>query len=233
MLRVLPFVSDFHPVWSPLAERIHAAVWKHVGLSTVQGLVQQWADEYSFAYDAAGLRKRVREEIVANWAESLGISKSATFRLLPDVVAKRSYPELPLPPDHDHDSLSLPEQWASLAAIHDVYWKDEKINPWPQPTDEDDPELSTWLSDVWNYKRLMEQVPYLAVEKHKAEIATRLSDVTTGAAQGGPQPAASSRTPILGFGAAAIAATKDEHCQIRSRRRRSKPDRGDPSPARR
>lgn len=136
MSGIFAFASKSHSVWSPLATRIHAVVWKHVGLSIVQGFVRQWASD-----------------------------------LQPD-------DELPLP--LEHRSLSLTEKWAGLAAIHDFYWKGDKINPWPLPTDQENHETWTkWHGNVFDYKRLMARVGHHLVDDDEAPVVSWLEDVTT------------------------------------------------------
>ena len=137
MASFLPFASDSDSGWVPLAQQIHEAVWDRVGLPTVQGFARQWADSYRLAKDVAGRRDDARRVFIEPWAESLGLSFHECFDLLPvffahlpDELAPKNdppLPELPLPPDHR--SRSPAEEWASLAAIHDVYWMGEKIEP--------------------------------------------------------------------------------------------------------
>ncbi len=186
MSSIFPFASEHHPVWSPLAVEIHTTVWDRVGLPTVQGLVRQWADSCRRAQDAVKCRERARREYLEPWAESLGLCLDQCFDLLPtffaylpeDLAPRKDppLPELPLPPDDR--SLSLAERWAGLAAIHDVYWKGDKINPWPLPAEQDDWEAwKRWLAEGSKFQQLMERVGRLA-DTDEPFIARWLKDAT-------------------------------------------------------
>jgi hypothetical protein len=186
MAAFFPYASESHPVWSPLAEAIHKAVWGRVGLAVVQRFVRLWADDR----DEAGRRRdraetaernRIRAEVVDHWAESLGLPKVDCYGLLPEALELLVQPraEQPLPPDHRATPLSPVAKWAGLAAIHDVYWKDEKINPWPEPAGAVPPwtlspdderysevqeaweTLSAAIDEAWPYKTLLDRVSRL------------------------------------------------------------------------
>ncbi len=189
MAKLFPYASEPHPVWSPLAEAIHEAVWDRVGLAIVQGFVGQWADDRDEASRKqaraeAAERIRVRIEVVDHWAESLGLPRADCYGLLPKALdmLTRPSPELPLPPDHD--PLSPAAKWAGLAAIHDVYWKGDKINPWLSlPSDG---HLELWLEwEGWDFSRLLDRVGRLKAADAPF-IARWLKDVEAGLTSRGP-----------------------------------------------
>ena len=103
----LPFAEAAGSVWSPVARKIHKAVWDHAGLDVVQSHVRRWAADWQRRYKEAEASAEATEY-------------------------EPAMPELPLPPSHERP-LSLDEKWASLAAVHDVYYPYEKISPWPLP----------------------------------------------------------------------------------------------------
>jgi len=78
----------------------------------------------------------------------------------------------------DHGPLSLPEKWAGLAAIHDVYWKGDKINPYPLPPDKHDFHTWTkWNGNSFDYRLLMRRVGHL-VDTDEPFVTQWLRDVT-------------------------------------------------------
>jgi len=172
----LPYASENHPIWSPLASDIHSVVWDRVRLEKVRAHVRQWAAEWQHAnteYEsrlaewrgtvAASYPKLVGKgasypEFVGDVVDkqskkSLGLPPKKRVllqrRILPDWPVLQSHePELPLPPGHR--SLSPTEKWAGLAAIHDFYWMDgDKINPWPVPNTKDIEAPSTEDIKAW------------------------------------------------------------------------------------
>ncbi len=95
-------------------------------------------------------------------------------------------PELPLPPNPDW-SRSPVEKWASLAAIHDVYWVDgDKINLWPVPADFRDVSVPAdehflertrqWVAESLGYGKLIEEARGLS-QKHKSVIERWLKEL--------------------------------------------------------
>src|SRR5204862_226953 len=144
MSGLLPFAAGPHPIWTPFSRKIHDAVWDSVGLEEVQESVRRWAQ----SYDHEGEAQATREHVKAAWERgmsgaediealinSLGEPESTGQLLLPPWTQPGpACPdvELPLPPGHK--SLSADERCAGLAAIHDVFFKGDKINPWPRPT---------------------------------------------------------------------------------------------------
>ncbi|MCC6126015.1 MAG: hypothetical protein IT426_13705 [Pirellulales bacterium] len=189
MESVFPYVLDFNPVWTPLAEEIHRIVWDDVGLPTVQGFVRQWAESYNREVKC---RKRIREEVVTHWAESLELSEVDCIHLIPKAFSSSydpSWPELPLPPGHR--LLSPEEKWSCLAAIHDAYRIDgDKINPWPEPPDEplrsptdraDIGPFKAWLFDGgWDFRMLLQRAANLA-DTAEPVVSRWLLEVTAAA----------------------------------------------------
>jgi hypothetical protein len=121
-----------------------------------------------------------------------------------------------LPPDHR--SLSLAEKWAGLAAIHDAYWKGDKIDPLPKPTENWDltewlplwPDNVTWRRtdvEAWGkwctdggstYHRLIARVGKLA-DADKPFVDEWLRDVKAGSAPDKPKaPAAVRKSTAAG-----------------------------------
>jgi hypothetical protein len=158
------FASAAHPVWSPLANKIHKVVFDSVGIKQVREHVRRWATEFNQQQDRASQahlqraetasqvvesghkRWAVAQKIAEHWSDSLGIGQAECFRMALDVIPPQLHAEVP--PGIDGPELSLPlphrkltepEQWAVLAAIHDFYSKHEKINPWPEPPDTSPP----------------------------------------------------------------------------------------------
>jgi len=142
---VLPFSETPHGKLTPLAQDIHAAVWDRVGLAKVQGFVREWASAWVAQDNAirttAHEEARTTEQVLEHWSESLEITQEQCLDRLPEFLQETFWepepPELPLPPSHR--ARSLPEKWASLAAVHDVFdMTGDKVLPWPLPADEKD-----------------------------------------------------------------------------------------------
>jgi len=173
MASLLPYSSDSCPEWlRPIVAEIHEVVWDRVGLETVQEHVRRWANEYRVARDAYETDLQAFDKIcdknqatVENYL-SLKLPSELRKTFLPPKTDLDSEPlppeppQLPLPPRHGETSLD--EMWAGLAAIHDVFWRGPKINPWPEPPDNDPEAFSSWLKGegrgFWN---LMEEAARL------------------------------------------------------------------------
>ncbi|NLF06358.1 MAG: hypothetical protein GX594_00020 [Pirellulaceae bacterium] len=142
---MLPFATDHHPVWSSFAAKIHNAVWDRVGLTAVQEHVCQWAADWNRRQDDAVLQA---EQSRDGWVPERPIVGTLHNQLVESVAPSGPYdpgpPPLPLPPDHRPRSLA--DKWASLAAIHDVYWRGGgKIGPWSLPLGDDLAASAAWL----------------------------------------------------------------------------------------
>jgi hypothetical protein len=120
MSGILPFADVYHPIWSPVANEIHAAIWDRVGLEVVQGFVQEWASNWNAKANDA------KAKLQEPW-QALN-------------------PALPLPPS-PHSPRTLAEKWATLAALHDVYdLTGDTVLPWPLPEDDHDlAALTEWM----------------------------------------------------------------------------------------
>ncbi len=157
MSGILPFADVYHPIWSSLANEIHAAFWHRVGLEVVQGFVREWASNWVNEFNAA---QSSQLESLARVRQGLHYPDDQTLPLIPDnlphnrqmqqaIDAIKGWqpllPTLPLPPSHK--SLSLTEKWAALAAVHDVFdLSGDKVLPWPLPEDDHDlVALTEWL----------------------------------------------------------------------------------------
>ncbi len=174
---LFPFACETHPLWISLAEEIHAAVWDRVGLLKVQVIIRQWADEWKRQQGELHARtlsdwkqgrdeaEEIERELTADIDRQLSNSRLPPS-ILADLTKRRESliaerrrtpfpysppdPPLPLPPE-DNKVYSLPEKWAGLAAIHDVYWRGEKISPWPIPLDDRDIEAcANWLKEPFD-----------------------------------------------------------------------------------
>ena len=196
MSSLFSFASESHPVWTPFAAEIHKTVWDRVGLANVQEFVCQWADDRDEASRKRARtekaeRDRIRVEVVDHWSESLGVPRVDCYGLLPgafEVLAPPN-PVQPLPPDHQQIPLSSAAKWAGLAAIHDVYWKGDKINPWPYPADAIPPWTlppdgqrylevqKAWegsleaCDEVWPYKRTLDWASRLSKDDARVVAA--------------------------------------------------------------
>ena len=155
-MSLLPFAEKTHPVWSSFAAEIHAAVWDSVGLEKVQEFVRKWASNHQCACDEYDRlisdyhRVSDENEPKIYWSMFLGVSARRCAELLPKIaICEQPLPQLPqwaLPPRHG--DISLSEKWAGLAAIHDVFWKGAKINPYPEPKKEHDLDaFTTWMKE--------------------------------------------------------------------------------------
>lgn len=152
MSSLLPFTSGSHPVWSPMANEIHAAIWDHVGLEKVQGFVREWASGWSAGLNA---QEAARQQKFALARQALHSPDDSTLNLIADnlpddwqlkeALWEPVPPDLPLPPSHRPRSLA--EKWAALAAVHDVFdLSGDKVLPWPIPEDDQDlPALTEWM----------------------------------------------------------------------------------------
>jgi hypothetical protein len=150
MSGILPFALDRHPLWSQLSREIHEAVWRDVGVSVVQIYVYAWASDWLGACKSAESKEQ------GEWQWLL--------------------PSLPLPPSHETRTIS--EKWASLAAVHDVYdLTGDKILPWPLPEDDHDLSAYTqWMnSEGGAYQTLMRRAGQLP-EDHVHWIRVWLAD---------------------------------------------------------
>ncbi|MFZ1933793.1 MAG: hypothetical protein WCB27_07085 [Thermoguttaceae bacterium] len=142
MAKLFPYASEPHPVWAPLAAKIHEAVWNDVGLEKVREFVRKWAEEFNqreaevkkaqedWRQKAKKLTKKAPERFRQH---QLAQAKLMEKNPYPIKMVDTPYPpdlELPLPPPHRR--LSEPERWAVLAAIHDYHLPDEQISPWPR-----------------------------------------------------------------------------------------------------
>ena len=124
MSSILPFASGHHPVWSPMGNEIHAAIWDRVGLGKVQGFVREWASDWVARLNAS---EAARQEKFAQARQALHNPDDSTLTTL-NLIADNSpddwqrkeplwdpkLPDLPLPPSHR--SRSPAEKWAALAA---------------------------------------------------------------------------------------------------------------------
>lgn len=149
MSSILPFASGPHPVWSPVANEIHAAIWDRVGLGKVQGFVREWASDWAARFKAA---EPAQQETFARVRQSFHYPEDWTLNLIADNLPydrqlkqardaiwtwQPELPTLPLPPSHSPRSLA--EKWAALAAVHDVFNRTgDKVLPWPLPEDDQD-----------------------------------------------------------------------------------------------
>jgi hypothetical protein len=147
MAEFFSYSSESHPVWTPFAAKIHEAVWDRVGLEKVREFVRKWADprdEASREQDRIKTteRNRIRREVVDNWSESLELPRVNCYGLLPEALEVFAPPDpvQPFPLDNRASPLSRVTKWAGLAAIHDFYWMDDKINPFPEPA----PAIPPW-----------------------------------------------------------------------------------------
>jgi hypothetical protein len=197
------YASEPHPVWAPLAAKIHEAVWDDVGLEKVQGFVRQWAEEFNQreaeVKKAQEDWKRKAKKLTDKAPERFCQHQLAQAKLLennpkhvcqPYPVKMVSTPcppnlELPLPPPHR--TLSKLEQWADLAAIHDYYGTGEKVNLWPleqkdEPLPTNKRDRNRDLEELRkqavgdHYWHLIEEAGRLA-EGYKADVERWLKDL--------------------------------------------------------
>ncbi len=149
MSSILPFACGHHPVWSPLANEIHAAIWDRERLEIVQGFVREWASGWVAKVNTAGAKQ---QETFARVRQSLHYPEDWTLSLIADNLPEDQelrqardaawtwqpeFPELPLPPSHRPRSPA--EKWAALSAVHDVFdLSGDKVLPWPLPEDNQD-----------------------------------------------------------------------------------------------
>lgn len=156
MARILPFASSPDPVWTPIAEEIHAAIWDRVGLGPVQEHVREWA---------------------ADWIDRRDNAEPEAVDSFHDPKWQPISPELPLPPSHLQRSLA--EKWAALAAVHDVFdFTGEKVLPWPVPEDDENLKaFSSWMRGAGGaYSSLMREASESTAEAASC-IRRWLSDV--------------------------------------------------------
>ena len=107
MSSILPFACGPHPVWSPMANQIHAAIWDRVGLEIVQGFVREWASDWATRANASGA---VRQQEFAFARQAFHYPEDWTLHLISENLSDDlrlkgalwdpSLPELPLPPTH-------------------------------------------------------------------------------------------------------------------------------------
>ncbi len=152
MSSILPFACGPHPVWSPITNEIHAAIWDCVGLGKVQGFVREWASDWAARVNAA---EGARQQKFACARQALHYPEDSTLNLIADnlpddwqlkeALCDPKLPELPLPPSHRPRSLA--EKWAALSAVHDVFdLSGDKVMPWPLPEDDQDlVALTEWM----------------------------------------------------------------------------------------
>jgi hypothetical protein len=147
-------------IWAEFAGEIHEFVWDTIGLDEVRRHISRWA------------KARSRK-----WTADRKKSTDDSYDLPP--------PPLPLPPDHYCPT--MPEKLASLAAIHDAFWKCERINPWPKPNDAHDFSAWTkWLKDGLAFEQLTEQAGKLS--SYSLAVAQRwLSDLRCSRLPKGPK----------------------------------------------
>lgn len=187
MSGILPFADVYHPIWSPVANKIHAAIWDHVGLEVVQGFVQEWASKWVNDFNTPD---PAQQESLARVRQELHYPDDETLPLLADnlpddwqlkeALWQPKLPALPLPPSHS--SCSLPEKWAGLAAVHDVFdLTGDKVLPWSPP--EDDHDIIAFTE--WNrgeggaYQELLRKVSKLPETKtYVVPIRRWLTDVS-------------------------------------------------------
>lgn len=131
---------------------------------------------HAAVWDRVGLENV--QEFVRQWAEEY---KHA------EAEEDHEPPDLPLPPGHE--SLSIPEKWAGLAAVHDFWWKGDKINPWPPPPATDWDAGARWLREGlgWTYRQLLTRAARLT-DEDEPFVARWLKDVTEGADGQGQAP---------------------------------------------
>ncbi len=186
MSGILPFADDYHPIWSPVANEIHAVIWDHVRLEVVQGFVGEWASDWVNDFNTPD---PAQQESLARVRQKLHYPDDETLHLLADnlpddwqlkeALWQPKTPALPLPPSHN--SRSLPEKWAGLAAVHDVFdLTGDKVLPWPPP--EDDHDIIAFTE--WNrgeggaYQELLRKVSKLPeTETYVVPIRRWLGDI--------------------------------------------------------
>ncbi|MEZ6081213.1 MAG: hypothetical protein R3C09_28525 [Pirellulaceae bacterium] len=190
MSGILPFADVYHPIWSPVANEIHAAIWDHAGLEIVQGFVRKWASAWVAKVSAA---EAARQQKFAFARKALHFPDDKTLNLIADnlpddwqlkeALWDPELPELPLPPS-SHSPRSLAEKWAGLAAVHDVFdLSGDKVLPWPLPEDNQDlVALREWMrGEGGAYQVLLRKVSELPeTVTYVAPIRRWLEDLRKG-----------------------------------------------------